>query len=293
MNRVRMTWLAVMVGFFSLLLRTEVSAVPQTKDQQKCINKINKDGIKVQAAQGKENTECVKRKNNDELPGASDAERCLTADPRGKVALRKTKTLADEAKFCTGVGVPEFGYTSAANVNQVAVQAELDLIHDVFGGPPVDDGLYSRNPFVFEAVCQRNVVNRVEKLIQTMGREFVKCKKNALALRKQPFLNGAAEGSDLEVCVDDPTVPNSVAADSKGKIAKRQQNLLGTITNQCDPANLTRHPFPGACDLLQGAALQACLIDLTRCHFCQMINSMDGIGVDCGLFAGPASPACR
>lgn len=119
---------SVAVLALALLIHSGTAwAAPQTKDQQKCINKINKDGIKVQATQGKENTECVK------------------------------------------------------------------------------------------------------------------CKKNALKSSKEPFANGAAAASDLEVCVDDPGVPNSVAADSKGKIAKRQQNLLDTITLQCNPATFTRH----------------------------------------------------
>ena len=49
-----------LVAASALLPVAAAWADPQTKDQQKCINKMNKDGIKVQAAQGKENVECVK-----------------------------------------------------------------------------------------------------------------------------------------------------------------------------------------------------------------------------------------
>ena len=71
----------------------------------------------------------MKRKANDELGGSqtgSQAETCLTADGKGKVDKKMMKTSADETKFCQA-DVPDFGYTSAANVNDAAQQAELRL----------------------------------------------------------------------------------------------------------------------------------------------------------------------
>lgn len=263
----------------------------QTSAQQKCINKINKDGIKVEAAQGKENVECVKRANNDELTGPADAEACLTADERGKVQKKKDKATADDSKFCGTA--PNFGFTGAGNVNSAAQQAELDLIHDVFGPAPIDNGLFSKNPNVNEAVCQRNVVDRVEKLMQSMGREFVKCKKNALKVGKDPFPMGADSGDDLEDCVDNPSAPNSVAADTKQKLAKRKDNLATAITDQCEVTSVSATSFPGACNGNTATNLKNCLIDLVECRFCKMVNDMDGINVDCGLFAGTTALACQ
>jgi hypothetical protein len=255
----------------------------QSQDQQKCINKMNKDGIKVEAAQGKENTECVKKKANNELPGVTDAEDCLTTDPRGKVLNRTNKTSTDETTFCT-LDVPDFGYVSAGTVNAAAKQAELDLIHDVFGPAPVDNGLFESDPNVPEAVCQRNAIDRVEKLMQSMGREFVKCKKNALKIDKEPFPLGADDAGDLEHCVNDAAAPNSVAADTKGKLAKRKQNLLDTIVEKCDMPSVSTTSFPGACTGLSDTTLQTCLIDLVECRLCEMINGMDGLAVDCDAF---------
>ena len=278
-------------AFVALLPCAAALAQVQTSAQQKCINKINKDGIKVEAAQGKENVECVKRENNDELTGPTDAEACLTADERLKVSKKMDKTTADDAKFCAAA--PDFGFTGAANVNAAAQQAELDLIHDIFGPAPIDDGLFSKNPNVNEAVCQRNVVDRVEKLIQSMGREFVKCKKNALKVGKDPFPMGATSGADLEDCVDNPSAPNSVAADTKLKLAKRKDNLLTAITDQCEVTAVSATSFPGACNGNTGASLQACLIDLAECRFCKMANDMDGFNVNCGVFAGTTALACQ
>ncbi len=269
----------------ALLLASSAWGQPQSKDQQKCINKLNKDGIKVEAQQGKDNTECVKRKANDELGPSgtgTQAEDCITSDIKSKVSKKQGKTSADDSKFC-GVDVPDFGYTGSANVNDAAQQAEYDLIHDIFGNP-IDSGLYSKNPNVFEAVCQRNVVNRVEKLIQTMGREFVKCKKNALKTKKLPYLTGAASASDLNACVDDAGTPNSVEADTKGKIAKRVQNLQDTITKQCESSGVSATSFPNLCNGLTNTALRDCLNARARCRFCLMANDMDGLSVDCDAF---------
>jgi hypothetical protein len=188
------------------------------------------------------------------------------------------------------VGLPDFGYTTGAFVGTTAVQVELDLIHDVFGPAPVDNGLFEKDPNVNEAVCQRNTVDRIEKLMQSMGREFVKCKKNALKVGKDPFPAGATQGSDLEHCVNDAGAPNSVAADTKGKLAKRKQNLLDTITEQCESTSVSATSFPGECSGDTGATLQQCLIDLVECRFCKFVNAVDAINVDCNAFSGITCP---
>jgi hypothetical protein len=129
--------------------------------------------------------------------------------------------------------------------------------------------------------------------MQSMGREFVKCKKNALKVGKDPFPLGADSGDDLEACVNDPGAPNSVAADSKGKLAKRKDNLATAITDQCEVTNVSATSFPGACNGNTATNLKNCLIDLVECRFCKMENDIDGITVDCGLFAGTTALACQ
>ena len=55
----------------------------QSKNQQGCVNALNKDGAKVGATQGKENTGCIK---NAGKAGGSGAQACLTSDIKGKAA---------------------------------------------------------------------------------------------------------------------------------------------------------------------------------------------------------------
>ena len=77
---------------------TSAFGQPQSKEQEKCINKINSAGAKVAQAQGKENVSCLKNAGKNKLSGT--AQDCLTLDPKQKVDKKKDKTLTDLGKFC-------------------------------------------------------------------------------------------------------------------------------------------------------------------------------------------------
>jgi hypothetical protein len=264
-------------------------ALPQTTAQQKCINKINKDGDKVHEAQGGDNRACVKSFGKGSLMTSGEA--CLVADTKGKNAKTTGKTLAAEMSFCTGGGTPDFGYTSAANVNTVARQAELDLMHDLFGNPVV---LFACNPDVNQCLCQRNMINRIEKLMAVMPRIFAKCKKAALKLNDDPFPTGAASAADLQTCWEDAGTPQSVAADSGMQIGQVVILLDNTLTSDCDATSVTNVSFPGPeCNGLTGATAEACIVARVRCRTCLMINAEDGLSSDCDKFDnGSADVSC-
>ncbi len=60
-----------------------VSAQVQGKEQQLCINELNKNFGKVAKAQGKDNDACIKDGSKGKLGGMS-IEECMTADRRGQ-----------------------------------------------------------------------------------------------------------------------------------------------------------------------------------------------------------------
>src|SRR5579862_5579913 len=88
----------------------------QDKDQQKCINAVNKDAGKVAATQGKANSACVKTGTK----GAVTAS-CPTDDPKGKLTKAEGKTGSDEMMDCLAMDLPTFGYTSSGTANSAAV----------------------------------------------------------------------------------------------------------------------------------------------------------------------------
>jgi hypothetical protein len=261
------------------------SAAPQGNLQQKCINKINKDMIKVQAAQGKLNAGCVK----DAVKTGSSAETCINADVKNKVGGKAAKTVSDEQKKCVGLSPqPEFAYLSAGTANAAAIGAEKNLIHDVFGNP-VDAGLFLCDTFPQECLCQRQAIDRVEKAVRAMSKIFVKCKKAALAIGKDPFLAGAASASDIAECVTNGTIGLSVEADTKTKVSSAFGQLDATIANFCT-AGGTDEFGGGDCATLTGGPLGDCLEQRARCRFCEMVNQGDGLAIDCSAWSGGTCP---
>ena len=182
---------------------------PQGNGQQGCINKINKGASKVQAAQGKANAGCIK----DAVLKGTMAEPCIIDDPKDKVEGKQAKLNDDDAKNCTDT--PNFGYTSGMFAGTTAYQAEVNLIHDIYGNP-VDSGLYVCDTNPAECLCQRQVDGRIEKLFRAMSKIFLKCKKPALAIGHDPFPLGAASAGDLADCIDNGSVSLSVQSDPKG-----------------------------------------------------------------------------
>lgn len=248
--------------------------------EQKCVNTINKDTIKVQAAQGKLDTGCVKNF----VKTGSSADACVTADAKGKVAGKKNKTTADDVKKCSG-NIPSFAYTGASTANGAAVQAEMTLLHDQFGSP-ADSGLFSCDTQPAKCLCQRQVVDRVEKLFNAMSAEFVRCKNAALAFNKLPaFPNGATSPSDVGRCITDGTIGLSVQADPKSAVSKAATQLTDTQQKFCMGGEFDA----GACTGT-GATLITCFEDHVKCRFCEMANAADNLPVDCSTWSGITCP---
>jgi hypothetical protein len=264
---------------------------PQSDGQQKCLLKINTEGAKVHRAQGKENNRCVKAFGAETLPvGPTAGEDCLTTDPKGKVQKFKDKVIARETSTCQGGNAPSFSFTGSATVNSAAQDTELGLMHDIYGNP-VDNGLKICDTFPAECTCQEATQSRLEKLFKTMDQVWVKCKQYALAIDQDPFPSGAASPAELQQCIDNPLVSRSVKADTQGKIANRRAEVGEKILARC-PTGKIDDSFPncGLNDLSTAAEAADCLVDLVECRFCQMVNTMDALSVDCGMFAGTTCP---
>jgi hypothetical protein len=274
----------VCLAVLSFGLAGSAAAQPQGNDQQKCINKINKGTSKVHAAQGKANAGCIK----DAVLKGTPAEPCILDDPKDKVEGKQAKLNEDDMKNCTDT--PDFGYTSGAFAGTTAYQAEVNLIHDVYGNP-VDTGLYLCDTNPAECLCQRQVDGRIEKLFRSMSKLFLKCKKPALAIGKDPFPTGADDAGDLADCIDDGGVALSVQSDGKGKLADGTQQLQDTAGQFC--YTTPNDEFGnGACSGFHGnpAGLATCLRNQVECRFCQMYKAVDGLGanINCATWSGEA-----
>jgi cysteine-rich repeat protein len=241
------------------------NAQVQSKEQQGCINALNKSGQKLAATQGKDNTACIKDAGKGKLVGMN-AQQCLSADRKGKVASTSAKTVSTEAAKCTVA--PDFAFTGATNVNSVAVAQEKRLTNDVFGNNLTSAILVDAEG----AGCQASVSKALEKYAATALKEFTSCKKSGL---KDASIDSK---SALEGCV---------GADPKQKVSGAASKLTDAITGKCGGVMLAT-AFPGECSGEAGSAatLGACLANAADCRTCLAIKQMDGLDVtfDCDLF---------
>jgi pimeloyl-ACP methyl ester carboxylesterase len=269
------------------VLAAGVARAALDPSQQACVNALNKDGAKVAATQGKENAACIKSAGKAKLASDQTAEGCLTADSKGKVAKAKGKTEADFAARCAD-SPPEFGVPagSAAAVNGAAVAGSLDLLHDVFGAD-LDAAVAGCAEDSATCKCQQAISNGGEKVAATAFKEFLGCKRSVLSA-------GASSAADLAACIEDPGTPGSLAADSKGKVAKAVAKLGSDIAKKCDAAGVPSSAgAPGICSELIGSSLAACIGNRVACRVCLSLNAMDGLDADCDRFDdGTSNGSC-
>lgn len=266
---------AMTLGAGLLVLASVLGAYAQlqSSDQQKCLNAVNKDGAALAKTQGKRHVACVKGAGQGAL--AEPAQDCITSinDPTGKVAKAYAKTTADAAKLCGTP--PSFGFTDALTVNFAAHQAGIQLTSDVYGGD-LDAAIITCATSKAGCACQQKISKDVEALSATKFATFVSCKKAALKA-------GATSATALSNCVQNAGTAGSIAADTKGKIAKAVSKLNADIVKSCDTPGVTG-AFPGTCTGLAGAPLGTCLDTQVECRVCQAINEMDGLFVNCDQF---------
>lgn len=269
------------IATMALLSSGAAWAQVQSPAQQKCINAMNKNGSKLNDAQCIDNRACIKDHGQGRLDMMT-AEACLTADRLGKINKRELKTGAHETAFCTTPNVvPNFAKESSTIVNAAAEESSIEMLHDIFGDP-IDGGLAVCNLAPDACYCQRFMSKWIHKLHSTMPRIFRKCKKAALKVGKLPFVNGATSAADIEDCWDDPSILISVAANPNNQIGKITANLAAEYQTLCVDKSVDTTVFPG-CPGGGNTSLN-CVIDRVECRTCLMINTMDGLAIDCDTY---------
>lgn len=285
MKRSSVVLSTAVASVFFLATASTVFGQAQIKEQQSCLNNINKAGVNVAKQQGKEQYACLRAAGKNDLVGMT-AQDCLTADVKGRVQKKRDKTAAVDTKYCGGAGTPDFGFTGSGNANFAAETAELQLIADVFGSP-LEAAVIDCDVDKPGCLCQQKVFKSVEGLAAKKAAEFLKCKKAVLKA-------GGASATVLANCVEDAGTELSLAADTKGRIAKAIANVEKNITKACVEEGVTLvGVFPGECDNLTGTMLRDCLDTQVECRVCQMINDIDGLWVNCDQFDnGVADSSC-
>jgi hypothetical protein len=262
-------WVAALLAVFMFSHGAANAAL--SKEDQKCVNSINKGAAKVAATQGKENAACIKNGGKDKLPPGQSVEECLTDDPKNKVsgAIGKIKV----GDCASPPAFPAID-TDKNSIGPKMVDAELDLIHAVFG-TDLDAVVASAVDDKPGAKCQAAVAKAISKCLDTKFKEYNGCKKNKL---KGKDTTAAENAGELRVqCMADATT--GAIPDGKGKIAKKCVTAIGdTLSKKCGVGNVG--------DLITGCSpvTKECIDQKVKCEVCGAINDLDGLGRYCDSF---------
>ena len=261
------------------------------KAEQICINKMNSDGVKVQAAQLKVNDSCISDAVKNAVPAGTAANACIELDPKGKVAKKRAKTTSDETKKC--IPPATIFYSGDVVTNDAAEDGAKALGRDAFG--PTMGALQSCDTNAAECACQTKISNRLSKLARAMAKQWLACKKDAMTANGFFSPGGATTEAQLEQCVTNAGLPLSVQADTKGKIVKAKGQLKDSADAFCAAGTVDEFAG-GECagfstpPTIDGPGLADCMEDQAQCRLCAMINATDVLAIDCDAWAGTTCP---
>jgi cysteine-rich repeat protein len=240
-----------------------------SKEDQKCVNSINKGAAKVARAQGGDNTACIKDGGKGKLTGT--IEECITSDPKGKVQKAIGKIKVGD---CPSPPPWPAIDPNSTSIGDKMVQKELDLIHAIFGSD-LDAVVVDMATQKDDAKCQQAIAKAVQKCQDTKLKEFNACKKNKL--KGKDTSQAASAGELQDECLG--AGPGSIP-DGKGKIAgKCITKINDAIAKKCSASD-TDALLPGCA----GEPLQPCLDQKVECEVCQALNALDGLDRNCDEF---------
>ena len=260
-----------------------VWAQAQEKDQQRCINHINKNFAKVAKVQSKEIMGCLSRHSKGLLDGT--IEQCMSADSKGKVAKAVEKTLAKEDAKCSGA-LPDFAYTSGSIATGAAIDKEISLVRSIFGSDldsSIELVFFNRNA----SKCQADVLKTAQGCQSAKLKAFNLCKKDALKGKKAAVVTSAQELQDACLNLSESGIPNP-----QGTILKACEAKLGAkVKAKCEKKKVdVGIAFPG---FDPNGDLQEWVESKVDCQACRAIAIADGLNQNCDLFDdGVANASC-
>jgi cysteine-rich repeat protein len=250
---------------------------PQSKDQQACINEVNKRATGIARAVNQDVNRCLKDTAKAKV---ADLDACVVGDPKGKVAKAQDKAASGQARRCNQAELPDFAYINdIAMVQQVSVDEPTGLIGDIFG-VPADPAVADQADKV-GSKCQALVLKNATKLYESLTKELDKAKKQALKGTKN--LTTVTTAAELEAVLQ--TTPST----SK-KIARATQALNTKPVKKCE-GGAPDALFPGVCAAPQLGEVLTCVTRRAACRACTAYNAGDGLAMDCDAFDNGAADA--
>ena len=245
-----------------------------TKDDQGCVNAVNKAHSGVIKAVNKACGKCAK-----DISKGKDTRTFAECAAAADVAKASAKVTKSNDKKCTSKGVmapPMFGWIDdPAAVSSDAVANTLAAHLGLLGDP----GAIVPKAMKDDAKCQQEVQKGMIKYSDTLAKASDKLKKDALKGKKVAQVMSSGELA---------TVVGAAPADAK--VAKAAASAANKAGKKCAATDIAT-VFPGACSTSATVAdLVTCGNQQAACAYCASLNNADGLALDCDAYAGTACP---
>ena len=242
-----------------------------TKDDQKCVNGINKAWGGVIKATNKAAGKCVKDISKGKVTGSYID--CSNAADLGKAYDKTTKTDGKSCPPAEGM-FAYIGDSQAVNLAGTAasVEANLALLGESSNIVPKAEK--------DAAKCQQEVQKGLTKYLDGLTADANKAKKDCLKGKKVPQCTLSSELASA-MTTDGKKGTKALSA-WNSKTAKKCAGL----PTETIPLN-----FPSACaSSATYTELVACSAVRARCSFCASLNTADALAVDCDEYASSGNP---
>ncbi len=270
-----------------------------SKDEQNCINALNKRGRLLTKTIALDVNNCVKDFAKGKI-GSADA--CAFSDPKDKVQKARDNTIKDWDKKCVGKGVapPSIGPSDPNSIIAESETKESNIVTRLFG--TLDGSIKTEATDKFESKCQQTILKDALKCQDFKLLEFLNCKKFALKANKAPVLAGIMTAQELQdECLGTGT---NGQPDAKQKIAKacnlpgaKPDKIRKDLDKKCVGKDVVlASAFGGGeCAAAAGSIedMANCIDAIVECEVCEYLNTIDNLSRDCDLFDnGTADGSC-
>jgi hypothetical protein len=198
---------------------------------------------KVVKAQAKVEKTCME---SAEEGNVTDITACATLDAKGILSKTFNKNATDAERYCAQA--PDFGFTSANEINTAGVASQYRLSESMFGD------LMREWDSIGTGKCRTNVHKQLSKILKRAPAAFTKCKKRGLK-------DSIRSSDQLAEC------------------------MRAVANDECQLQIPVSTLFPGVCGQdPTTSVMEQCISENTLCQVCGLLNAADELDQDCDLF---------
>lgn len=232
------------------------------KETQRCWKTVARGLTTLGKAERRRLAACVNQRARD-ARGDFDADACARdLAPDSKVGKALAKAQARAEKACAIL--PSYGLGEPEEAADVALAAELEVLHDILGDS-LTDALVPKAQYKPATMCQAKFLRAATALVGARTDTFVRCARTGLRATT------IRSGDELRACL---------IADSRGAVERATARLGRVRSKSCAEAWVST-ALSGHCAAQKGDAVEICVARRITCRMCLAVNAMYELDAYC------------